>query len=137
MTTRTCQLRRRISVVPEMHGLLRAYYEQHSVDDATAFALDLAAEEVFTNMVRHNESPHDTLSMTIEVTPESVHLQWIDHDVAPFDPKNRPPVDVARPIEERQPGGLGLHLTQSLVDRLDYTYEDGSLRVDVVKKLGA
>ena len=137
MITRTCQLRRSISVVPEMHDLLRAYYDEHSVDEGTAFALDLAAEEVFTNMVRHNTSDRDSLSMTIEISADAVHLQWVDHDVPPFDPKNQPAVDITRPIEDRQPGGLGLHLTQSLVDQLDYSYEDGNLRVDVVKRFGA
>lgn len=137
MTAKTCQLRRSISVVPEMHGLLKAFYDEHSIDEATAFALDLAAEEIFTNMVRHNPSDHDSLSMTIEVSPEAVHLQWVDPDVPFFDPATRPPVDITLPAAQREPGGLGLHLTRSMVDDLSYTYEGGDLRVDVIKKLGA
>ncbi len=132
----SCQLPRRIAAVTEMHGLLKGYYEKHSIDDHTAFCLDMAAEEIFTNMVRHNESAEEFISMTVDVSDDRFRLQWIDRGVEPFDPSEAPQVDVDRPINERKPGGLGLYLTQSVVDRVTYSWNDGDMRVDVIKKLG-
>ena len=34
-------------------------------------------------------------------------------------------VNIDAPLEERTPGGLGIHLIQNLVDGLEYTYKDG------------
>jgi len=123
--------------VPEMHDLLHAYYEELAIDEKTAFCLDLAAEEVFTNMVRHNPSDHEFLSMSIGTKNDEVHLQWVDADVPFFDPTSRPDVDVTRPMGEREPGGLGLHLVRSVVDRVAYSYDEGHMRVDIMKKLAA
>jgi len=137
MISKTFQLRRRLAAVPEMHQILRHCYEAISLDEAAAFCLDLAAEEVFTNMVRHNPSALDSLTMEVSISQETARLCWVDHEVPPFDPEAQPPVDVTLPVTERRPGGLGLHLTRSVVDSLTYAYERGDMRVEVVKKLGA
>jgi serine/threonine-protein kinase RsbW len=51
-----------------------------------------------------------------------VELTLIDHDVEPFDITRAPDVDIGKPIEEREPGGLGLHLVRRMADRVDYDY---------------
>jgi anti-sigma regulatory factor (Ser/Thr protein kinase) len=35
-----------------------------------------------------------------------------------------PDADVDRPLEQRTPGGLGLHLIRRMVDSLEYRYDD-------------
>lgn len=138
MFVETWLLRRSIATVPEMHELLRGCYERFSIDPATAFCLDLAAEEVFTNLVRHNPSDEKFVTMTVECTPQEVHLQWIDRGVPRFEPSaEQLAVDVTRPISQRRPGGLGLHLTRSVVDALTFGYENGDMTVGVVKRLGS
>jgi serine/threonine-protein kinase RsbW len=42
-------------------------------------------------------------------------------DHAPlFDPTSAPMPDLTRPLEEREPGGLGLYLTRQMVDDWQY-----------------
>ena len=131
----THEVARRIRALEEVHALLERCYRHHGVDERTAFCVDLAAEEIFTNMVRHNDSDSESLSLTIEVTDAAIRLEWIDRGVAPFDPDSLPPVDTSLPMDERHPGGLGLHLVKSVVDRVTYEYENGDMRVTVVKAL--
>ncbi len=45
-----------------------------------------------------------------------------DYDVEPFDVTKAPDVDVTLPIEQRRPGGLGLHLIRRLLDSIEYEY---------------
>jgi anti-sigma regulatory factor (Ser/Thr protein kinase) len=53
-----------------------------------------------------------------------------------FDPTAARPVDPKRPLEEREPGGLGLQLVRSVMDDVAYEHRDGGARVTVTKHLG-
>lgn len=110
-------------------------FQAHAVDDRTSFCLQLAAEELFTNMLRHDVGGGERISVRLDVNDERVQLDLVDHDVEPFDPDSVPPVDVTLPPAQRHPGGLGMHLVRSLVDRVSYRYQNRDLEVSVVKRL--
>ncbi len=99
------------------------------------FCVNLAVEEIFTNMVRHNEAGSDRINVAVDVDGDRIEVRLCDFEVAPFDIEAVPPVDVTRPIAERQAGGLGLHLVKSIVDKLIYEYEDRVMRVTIRKNL--
>ncbi len=116
--------------------MLEDGFAGHDIDERTSFCMRLTAEELFTNMVRHNVGAGDRITVVLDVSNERIRLELIDHDVEPFDPGTVPPVDVSRPAAERRPGGLGMHLVRSMVDRVSYKYEDRKLKVSVIKNLG-
>ena len=60
----------------------------------------------------------------------------MDNGGAEFDVTAKRDVDVESPLEERTPGGLGLHLIQNLVDTLEYEYQDGRGEVIFTKRSG-
>ena len=86
-------------------------------------SLQLVIEELFTNMVKYGGARHDPVEIEITRCPGGVEVALTDHDVAPFALTQAPPVDTSRPLQEREPGGLGLHLTRHLVDHLRYDYD--------------
>jgi anti-sigma regulatory factor (Ser/Thr protein kinase) len=47
-----------------------------------------------------------------------------DFDVDAFDVTEPTNVDIEASLEERTPGGLGLHLIQTMVDNLEYDWKD-------------
>ena len=49
-------------------------------------------------------------------------MTLVDRDVEPFDITRSPGVDIDAPIEQRKPGGLGLHLIRKLAESVTYTY---------------
>jgi anti-sigma regulatory factor (Ser/Thr protein kinase) len=57
-----------------------------------------------------------------------------DHDAAKFDVTKAAQVDTGASLEDRKPGGLGLHLIQHMVDRLEYDYRDGRSRIRFSKE---
>lgn len=85
--------------------------------------LQLAIEELFTNMVKYGGVRLEPVEIEIAPCPGGVEVALTDHDVAPFDLTQAPPVDTSRPLGEREPGGLGLHLTRHLVEYLRYDYD--------------
>lgn len=124
-----------ISSLEGLFALLSRFLKEHDLADAIEFSLNLAVEEIFTNMVKHNVSPRNEVLVGIERADDHVVVELTDFDVEPFDPESVPDVDVDAPLEERRPGGLGLHLVKSMVDKLSYEYRDRNLKVTLYKSL--
>jgi serine/threonine-protein kinase RsbW len=124
--------------IDALEGLFSFVGEQlpEELADRASYFVNLAVEEIFTNMVRHNEPGGDHITVAVDVGAGWIRACLTDYDVEPFDPDSVREVDVDSPLAERQPGGLGLHMVKSVVDRLVYEYEDRVMRVSFQKNLG-
>jgi len=49
----------------------------------------------------------------------------VSDDGPAFNPLQVPEPDVAATLEERRPGGLGVHLVRQLMDRVEYRRAEG------------
>jgi anti-sigma regulatory factor (Ser/Thr protein kinase) len=109
--------------------------EAGDVVDAARFAVHLALEELFVNMVKYNPDTKGDIDVKVTVE-DKVTVTLTEYGAAEFDvtvPKN---VDTNASLEERTPGGLGVYLIQNLTDSLDYQYSDGRSRVIFTKESG-
>lgn len=125
-----------IQSLEEIFRYTAAFTGRHCLDASIKFALDLAIEEVFTNMVKYSKASAERVIITLEVENKDVIIQLIDKNVPPFDPRQSPEVDVQKPIEERPVGGLGLHLLKKVMDDVQYEYQDRESKITLVKKTG-
>ena len=83
----------------------------------TAFAVRLAVEEVFTNIVSHGS--HGDGPVDIVIHANATQLRVIVHDDAPaFDLAHAPAPDLAPDAMDRDLGGLGWHLVRQLMDEV-------------------
>jgi anti-sigma regulatory factor (Ser/Thr protein kinase) len=92
-------------------------------------------EELFVNMVKYN--PDVTTDIEVEMSvgqTNEVTVTLTDNGGVEFDVTAKRPVDIEAPLEERTPGGLGVHLIQNLVDSLQYRYKDGRGKVIFTKR---
>ena len=126
---------RGISSLDPVFEFLAAQLAPHDLDEKTALGINLAVEEIFVNMVEHNTGTDAAVSIEIDFPDGQIRIRLTDHDVEPFDPDTVAPVDVTLPVEQRRPGGLGLHLVKSFVDKLSYEYENREMRVTLIKRL--
>jgi anti-sigma regulatory factor (Ser/Thr protein kinase) len=53
----------------------------------------------------------------------------------PFNPLNVAKPDLNAPLEDRSPGGLGIHFLKTLADNVYYEYKDGKNRLTVYKNI--
>ncbi len=129
------RFRRRIDALDEVFAYVDGFLADRRVEGAAAFAVRLAVEELFTNLVRHGPGGRDFVEIGLESAPGRLTMRLRDFDTQPFDPHEIAPPDLSVPLRDRRSGGLGLHLLRNLVDQLDYEFAEGTLSVTAVKNL--
>ena len=121
---------RQMASLEAIVAYVREFHTQEGLDESAAFDLDLVLEELFTNLVKYGRGARGDIEIVLERGPDGVTAALREFDAEPFDPTQLPEVDVARPIAERRPGGLGVHFIRQLTRSFDYDYRD---RVGVIR----
>ena len=73
-------------------------------------------------MVKYSPAGDAFIRIDMATTAGGVEVTLTDYDVDRFDVTKAPDANINLPIEERKPGGLGLHLIRRLVDSMHYEY---------------
>ena len=115
---------RRLESLAQIVEFTAAALCDRRVDAAPHQAIDFAIEELFTNMIKYSRSGANRVEITIDCDEAAIAVTLVDIDVEPFDVTAAPDADVALPLPQRRPGGLGLHLVRRLVQGLSYEYRE-------------
>ncbi len=103
--------------------------------DKGIFQLQLAADEVSSNIILHGYNQQTgPIHLTIWEEEEKIILM-IEDQGEPFNPLNAKKPDLNASLEERSPGGLGIHFLKTLTDYVHYEFLDGKNRLTVSKKI--
>jgi len=126
---------RSFDVLGKIFEFTREFFDAEGIDEQHRSAVDFAIEEIFTNMVKYH--PQATAAIEIDLVRDGGRLRvaLTDHDVEPFDVTRAPEVRTDLPLEQRKPGGLGLHLTRKLMSSVSYEYDDRTSRIVMTKEL--
>ena len=108
---------------------------ESDLPDGVRFPVHLAMEELFVNMVHYNPTVTTDIEVSVTVS-DTVTVTLVDNGGVEFDVTAKREVDTESPLEDRLPGGLGIHLIQNLVDTLEYDYQDGRGEVIFTKGSG-
>lgn len=127
---------RSLASLGSLYEFTESVLDAGQVADPVKFPVHLAMEELFVNMVRYNPQVTSDIELDIDTAGGKVKVMLTEYGVDPFDVTKPRNVDIEAPLEERKPGGLGLHLIQTMVDRLEYEYDDGRSRVIFTKEPG-
>ena len=105
-------------------------------DEEDAFAIRLAVEETFSNIVRHGYPPDEPgpVRIAFAIEPGRVRIT-IDDDAPPFDIRDAPEPHLAGSLEGRMVGGLGVHLIGEFMDEVKHEARAGGNRLVLVRRL--
>jgi anti-sigma regulatory factor (Ser/Thr protein kinase) len=103
-------------------------------DNATRLAI--VVEEVILNVATYGGAPPRWLEFTFIREPLALELVIEDDGVA-FDPTKAAAPDLTGDIDERETGGLGVHLVMKLMDEVAYSRDGGHNRLVLRKFLTA
>ncbi len=115
---------RSIDSIADVYEFTENVLVSGNIGEALRFPVHLAMEELFVNMVNYYPDNDNAIQLDVDAENGVVTVTITDFDVDPFDVTQSRNVDIDAPLDERTPGGLGLHLIQSMVDNLQYDWDD-------------
>lgn len=107
-----------------------------SIPEEVSFSIQLAIDELFTNIVSYgyeDDDPHE-VEIRMSVQNNEIRVDLID-DAKQFDPLHQaaqPDLDAS--LEDRRIGGVGIHLVKTMMDEVSYKYEHSKNHLTLIKK---
>ena len=116
-------------------GAIEELGQQDDWPDDLVFRVNLVLEELILNIMDYGQDGGDPdISLEIESEDNSISIELSDRG-RPFDPLTEAPEpDLTASVGERRVGGLGVHLTKTLMDDVQYTHEGGRNRLSIVTR---
>ncbi|CDO37588.1 MULTISPECIES: ATP-binding protein [Novosphingobium] len=114
---------------------IEAYLESVDLPVDVLTKVMIAFDELVSNILEHGKQ-QDTPRITacLNVRHEEITVDLID-DGKPFDPLTLEAPDTSLAVEEREIGGLGIHIVRRIMDRVEYAREGECNRLRFAKKL--
>ncbi len=119
----------------DVFAFIGEFFAEETIDSRHFYGVSLAAEELFTNMVKYNPKNPNEILVSISRVDNELQLSLTDFDVDAFDVTR--PADVPLPgdLQDRKRGGMGLHLVRQMMDGITYDYTNRQSRITVIKNL--
>jgi anti-sigma regulatory factor (Ser/Thr protein kinase) len=124
-----------LASMPQVVSFVDEGLAAYCADAGTVYVLQLAVEEIFTNMVKYSKGVGKDVSISLIRADNRVTVTFDEYDVEPFDITALPEPDVTKPLAERKVGGLGIHLIKQMVDEFRYDYADNRTTITITKSL--
>lgn len=131
-------LRNDISEVGRVLDAVEAFGEVHGLSPKAIFRLNLALDELITNIVSYAFEGHSDshIELTVELKDGVIDALLIDNG-KPFNPVEAELPELGEGLDERRVGGLGIKLVRTHMDRLEYRRDGGFNRLQMHMNLNA
>ena len=128
------QILSRPELLAPVRALVNTMAAHEGLDDLAACHLVLAMDEALTNVIRHgyDGDPDGRIWISISALQDGAGIRVVIEDRArTVDPDALQ----SRDLEDVRPGGLGMHLMRTLVDRFEHLPRaEGGMRVVLEKR---
>jgi len=115
-------LRNDVTELTRLVEFVDAFCDPLQFSEPDKLALHLSLEEAVTNVILHGyqtPGPHNfTVSLSLDGDERLTAV--VTDDAPAYDPLARPAVDLTLPLEQREIGGLGIHLVKKMMDVAKY-----------------
>jgi sigma-B regulation protein RsbU (phosphoserine phosphatase) len=135
-TTVQRYFKRSFDSLDSVFRFIEDFLRAKSIDPGLREPVDFIVEELFTNMVKYNPDNAHDIALALGCSPDRLTVRLIDFDVDPFDVTRAPAVDIDKPLQDRQIGGLGLHIVRQMADTLRYEFADRRSTITFTMSLG-
>ena len=127
--------RRDITDLQALFGFVDQFCLENKLEESISYVLNLAAEEIFTNMVKYNAFGSNDIPISIHRNDNKVIMKFTDVDCEEFDLTLSEADHIDLPLKQKKIGGLGIHLIKQMVDEIQYQYKDRNSEITIIKNL--
>ena len=122
----TLTLTNNIQELDQLEPFLNTFFERNNLDFSLLTNVNLALEEALANVIMYAypEGTQGEVTLTAKVADNAICME-IKDEGTPFNPLQQQEANLDVSLEERQIGGLGIHLIKEIMDEVEYVYEDG------------
>lgn len=121
--------------VGRLEDAIEAWSAERQFPAAVAARLQLVAEEITANVAMHGRGA-TFFELRVTSTAAGLRLDLLDDGPA-FDPLAQEAPDTSTPLEDRDPGGLGVHLLRTLTQEARYVRSGETNRLTCILPLAA
>ncbi len=122
--------------IERLNRVIRQFGDLHEVPSRVLYAVNLALDEVTTNVIRHGfDDPKNKEIVAHVIARGGEVMTEVTDSGRAFDPLAAPPPNLDAPLSERTLGGLGIHLVRSLMDGVEYRRENGKNVLTLRKRI--
>lgn len=124
-----------VNTLDSIFDFISQFVQANHIAEEASYAVHLAVEELFTNMVKYNAENRNDISISLEKEQNKLIVTMIDFDTERFDVTKANEVDTNQALQDRRPGGLGIHLTKKMIDEISYEYANRQGKITLTKYL--
>jgi anti-sigma regulatory factor (Ser/Thr protein kinase) len=132
----TLEIKNSIDALPPAIDEAAAWLKQRHATPADVWFVTLAMDELVTNSIKYGwtDSREHVIQVDLGLADGQITIA-VNDDGQPFNPLEVPEPDLSGDIDERQIGGLGIHLLRKVSDAMTYERRDDRNQVVLVKRM--
>jgi sigma-B regulation protein RsbU (phosphoserine phosphatase) len=126
----------RLEEIDSVNESFEAFAAEHGLPEKIRRSMKLVFDDLLNNVISYayDDDEEHRIDVHVELSSDRVAVR-ISDDGHPFNPFGRSAPDTALTVGEREIGGLGIHLVQSLMDEVSYKRRTDQNVVVLVKYL--
>jgi anti-sigma regulatory factor (Ser/Thr protein kinase) len=123
---KTFILKNDLTEIKRLTDILCKLCEDNNICNKVLCDVALALEEIFANIVHYayGDPEEHLVKIHIKIHDNLLSINITD-DGKPFNPLEVPKTSTEAALEDREIGGLGIHLVRHLIDKLEYKQVKG------------
>jgi len=124
--------------LPKVREAVRKVAHEVGFDEDCIARIVLAVDEAITNVIKHGYEGRCDQAVEVCVTRVRENgREGIRFEIRDFGKQVDPDTICGRDLKDVRPGGLGVHIIRSVMDRVVYApAEGGGMRLSMIKLLG-
>ena len=117
-------VKNRIEDLLRVNSVFESFATQHDIGGRLRYHLLVSIEEILTNIIKYgfDEEGIHPIHVTFRHNQGQIEMEFEDRG-REFNPLEIEEPDLDTPIENRQLGGLGIHLVRQMMDEAKYRRE--------------
>ncbi len=129
-------IKNRLSEIDRVNSEFEVFVGQQGIPQSATRQLKLVFDELLNNTISYgykDDEEHE-IDIRVEVLDQRLLVTIVD-DGVPFNPFTREAPDISLDIDEREIGGLGIHLCQQIMDEASYKRGIDKNQITLIKYL--